>query len=77
MLTIKPAICLAVAKKIWLGTVLSVNQSYQKHGAYSREQNELRARLREIEEENRAVLAKLKELARSNLRGTSEGRLES
>ncbi len=54
-----------------------ISETHWKHGAYSREQNELRARLREIEEENRAVLAKLKELARSNLRGTSEGRLES
>jgi hypothetical protein len=38
-----------------------ISERHWKHGAYSREQIELRARLRKIEEENRTVLAKLKE----------------
>ncbi len=52
-----------------------ISETHWKHGAYSREQNELRARLREIEEENRAVLARLKELARSNPQALRKGGL--
>lgn len=43
-----------------------ISRANWKHGAYSREQQECRARLKQIQESNRLMLSSLKELARVN-----------